>query len=73
MNRRFMGKLPPSTKGMMNVYNKIEFLDDGENMEDSKIIRKDRKLLTGDAAVPYLFLGIVFLIVGATLYNKGLY
>lgn len=35
--------------------NKIEFLDDGENMEDSKIIRKDRKLLTGDAAVPYLF------------------
>ena len=53
--------------------NKIEFLDDGENMEDSKIIRKDRKLLTGDAAVPYLFLGIVFLIVGATLYNKGRY
>lgn len=53
--------------------NKIEFLDDGESMEDSKIIRKDRKLLTGDAAVPYLFLGIVFLIVGATLYNKGRY
>ena len=52
---------------------KLTFVEEESNMEKADILRKHSGLLPGDEALPFLFLGIAFVICGGVMYNKGRY
>lgn len=51
--------------------NDVPFVEEYENLEKAKILQSPFERFCGDNAVPWMLLGILLLLCGLTLYNKG--
>lgn len=51
--------------------NNVPFVEEYENLEKAKLLQGSFQRIFGDNAVPWMFLGILLLLCGLTIYNKG--